>query len=249
MAENKISRRDFLHKSALAGGAIVLPSMLAGCVSGKGPKKTASPKVVGANEKVDVALIGIGNRGAEVSKQFIKTGLCNVVALCDVDMGAKHTQEIESMFPDVPKYKDFRKLFDEMSGKIDAVMVATPDHSHFPICMAAMREGIHVYVEKPLARTFYECEMLMEAEKKYGVVTQMGNQGHSEANYFQFKVERRRHHKGCHGDYGTYEQPSPLAQMGSEDGKLSESRAASRYARLGYLALCRSGARLQPRLP
>lgn len=161
-----------------------MPSVAMGFNGGSSP----SPRKVGANDKVNVALIGIGNRGNEVSKQFISTGMCNVVALCDVDMGAKQTQEIESMCPGVPKYKDFRKLFDEMARKIDAVVVCTPDHSHFPICMAAMREGIHVYVEKPLARTFYECEMLMQAEKKYGVVTQMGNQGHSEANYFQFKA-------------------------------------------------------------
>ena len=190
MSDKKMSRRSFLQNTALIGGAAMVPSLLMGGSIGDraAGKKVAPPKVVGANEKVDIALIGIGNRGAEVSKELYKTGLCNVVALCDVDMGAKHTQEIEAMFPGVPKYRDFRKLFSEMAGKIDAVMVATPDHSHFPICMAAMREGIHVYVEKPLARTFYECELLMEAEKKYGVVTQMGNQGHSEANYFQFKA-------------------------------------------------------------
>ena len=184
MSGKNISRRDFLQRAAVIGGAAMMPSMAMGFNGGSSP----SPRKVGANDKVNVALIGIGNRGNEVSKQFISTGMCNVVALCDVDMGAKQTQEIESMCPGVPKYKDFRKLFDEMARKIDAVVVCTPDHSHFPICMAAMREGIHVYVEKPLARTFYECEMLMQAEKKYGVVTQMGNQGHSEANYFQFKA-------------------------------------------------------------
>ena len=184
MSGKTISRRDFLQRAAVIGGAAMMPSMAMGFNGNAAP----TPRKVGANDKVNVALIGIGNRGNEVSKQFNATGLCNVVALCDVDMGAKHTREIEAMFPGVPKYKDFRKLFDEMARKIDAVVVCTPDHSHFPICMAAMREGIHVYVEKPLARTFFECEMLMEAEKKYGVVTQMGNQGHSEANYFQFKA-------------------------------------------------------------
>ena len=186
MSEKKMSRRNFLQSAAVISGAAMMPSIVTGC-SGPG-KRVASPKVIGANDKVNLALIGIGNRGCEVSKSFIKTGLCNIVALCDTDMGAEHTREIEAMCPGVPKFQDFRKMFDKMADKIDAVMVATPDHSHFPICMAAMREGIHVYVEKPLARTFYECELLMEAEKKYGVVTQMGNQGHSEANYFQFKA-------------------------------------------------------------
>ena len=57
--------------------------------------------------------------------------------------------------------------------------LATPDHSYFPICMEAMKLGIHVYVEKPLVRTSYECELLMQAEQKYGVITQMSYQGHS----------------------------------------------------------------------
>ncbi|MDR2885990.1 MAG: Gfo/Idh/MocA family oxidoreductase [Rikenellaceae bacterium] len=191
MSDNKISRRKFLQRTALLTSAAAVPSLLASAAApatNAQAKKTASPKVVGAGGKVNVALIGIGNRGNEVSKEFAKTDLCNVVALCDVDMGARHTQEIIAKFPGVPQFRDFRKMFDQMASKIDAVMVATPDHSHFAICMAAMREGIHVYVEKPLARTFWECEMLMAAEKEYGVVTQMGNQGHSEGNYFQFKA-------------------------------------------------------------
>ncbi len=92
------------------------------------------------------------------------------------------------MFPNVPRYQDYRKMFDEMADQIDAVLIATPDHSHFPITMHAMALGKHVYTEKPLARTFWECELLMKAEKKYGVVTQMGNQGHSGENYYQFKA-------------------------------------------------------------
>ncbi|MDR0510947.1 MAG: Gfo/Idh/MocA family oxidoreductase [Rikenellaceae bacterium] len=187
MSEKIISRRGFLQKAgALSAAAVVSASIVDAAV--KAGKKTASPKVVGAGGKVNIALVGIGNRGKEVAKELYKTGLCNVVALCDVDLKAKHTQEIIAMFPGAPQFSDFRKMFDKMGGQIDAAMVATPDHSHFPICIEAMRRGIHVYVEKPLARTFLECELLMAAEKKYGVVTQMGNQGHSEANYFQFKA-------------------------------------------------------------
>lgn len=190
MSENKISRRKFLKNAAAISSALAVPSIIVGTGIGctGSPQANKSKRIIGANGRVDVAMIGIGNRGKDVIKEFDKTGLCNVVALCDVDMGAVHTQEITSLFPGVPKYRDFRKLFDEMGDKIDAVMVATPDHSHFPICMAAMKLGIHVYVEKPLTRTFYECELLMEAEKQYGVITQMGNQGHSEANFFQFKA-------------------------------------------------------------
>ena len=190
MSDNKISRRKFLANAAALSSALAIPSLVMGtgssCSGSTRQKRDA--RIIGANGRVDVAMIGIGNRGKDVVKEFHDTGLCNVIALCDVDMGAAHTQEVISMFPGVPQFRDFRKMFDKMADKIDAVMVATPDHSHFPICMEAMKLGIHVYVEKPLARTFYECELLMQAEQKYGVITQMGNQGHSEANYFQFKA-------------------------------------------------------------
>lgn len=182
--EKNISRRSFLKDAALASAALVAaPSMISGNARAAARKKSYGP-----NDKVNLALIGIGNRGAEDAKFFDETGLCNVVALCDVDLGARHTQKVMGMFPNVPTFKDWRKLFDKMAKKIDAVVIATPDHSHFAIAMAAMKLGIHVYVEKPLARTFAECERLMQAAEKYGVITQMGNQGHSEGNYFQFKA-------------------------------------------------------------
>ena len=146
------------------------------------------PRKVKPGKKVRLACVGIGFRGGEIIKKFEATQLCDIVALCDIDMGAPHTLATLERYPDVPRYQDFRKMFKEMGKKIDAVCVGTPDHSHFPICMLAMSLGINVFVEKPMAHSFYECELLMEAEKKYGVVTQMGNQGHSEANYFQFKA-------------------------------------------------------------
>ena len=129
-----------------------------------------------------------GHRGGSITKSLHKTGLTNIVALCDVDMGAPHTQEVIEMFPDVPRFQDFREMFDKMGDKIEAVSVGTPDFSHFPITMRAMSMGIHVYVEKPMARTFQEVELMMAGAKKYQIATQMGNQGHSEANYFQFKA-------------------------------------------------------------
>ena len=79
-------------------------------------------------------------------------------------------------------------MFDKMGDKIEAVSVGTPDFSHFPITMLAMSLGKHVYVEKPMARTFHEIDLMMAAAEKYEVATQMGNQGHSGANYFQFKA-------------------------------------------------------------
>jgi predicted dehydrogenase len=138
--------------------------------------------------KVNLACCGIGNRGAEVVKALNATGMANVVALCDVDMGAPHTLGVLKQFPDVPRFQDFRQMLDKMGRDIHAVSVATPDFSHFPVAILAMSQGKHVYVEKPLAHTYNEIELLMQAERKYRVAAQMGNQGHSEANYFQFKA-------------------------------------------------------------
>jgi predicted dehydrogenase len=162
----------------MAGGAVLLSNSLLGQV------KMASP-----NERVNLACIGIGNRANEIIKALHKTGLCNIVAVCDVDLGAKHTTEVLKLFPDARRFQDFRKMFDEMANQIDAVSVGTPDFSHFAATMMAIDYGKHVYVEKPLAHTFNEVELLMaKAAKNPKVATQLGNQGHSEANYFQFKA-------------------------------------------------------------
>ena len=182
----KTDRRDFLKQVTVLTAAAAVPGVMT-TAHAKKPGKVV-PRKVKAGEKVRLACVGIGFRGGEIIKEFEKTQLCEIVALCDIDMGAEHTKETLERHPDVPRYQDFRKMFAEMGNKIDAVSVGTPDHSHFPICMLAMSLGINVYVEKPMAHTFYECELMMEAEKKYGVVTQMGNQGHSEGNYFQFKA-------------------------------------------------------------
>ena len=169
--------------------AIDSPAGAAGIPAAGKEKASSRRKINGANGKVNVALIGIGHRGAENAAQVRKTGLANVIALCDVNMGAKHTRKVMDMFPEAKRYQDFRKLFDEMAPQLDAVFVSTPDFSHFPIAMRAIKEKISVYCEKPMARTFTENALLIEAAKRNpDVVTQMGNQGHSGENYFQFKA-------------------------------------------------------------
>lgn len=169
---HSISRRHFI-KTAVAASTMysILPS-----------------SVLGANEKVNLACIGIGGQGGGIANTLFNTGHANVVALCDVNMGAKSTAGLTNKFPDAPKFKDFRKMFDKMEKDIDAVSIGVPDHSHFPISMLAMSLRKHLYVEKPLAHTFEEVELMMKAEKKYKVSAQMGNQGHSGNNYFQFKA-------------------------------------------------------------
>lgn len=140
-------------------------------------------------DKVKIAYIGIGNRGEQDIDEFAKTGMVEVVALCDVDMGNKQTEKVMNMYPKAKRFKDFRELFEKAGNEFEAVCIATPDHSHFPIAMLALSEGKHVYVEKPMSRTFLEADLMMQlARKNPHLATQVGNQGHSEANYFQFKA-------------------------------------------------------------
>ena len=134
-----------------------------------------------------LACVGIGQQAWGDIRSFANTKLVEIAALCDTDLEGKQCVAALKRYPNVPRFTDFRKMLDAMEGQIDAVAVMTPDFSHFPALMAAMKRGLPVFSEKPLAHTFEECELLMKAAAKYGVATQMGNQGHSGANYWQFK--------------------------------------------------------------
>jgi hypothetical protein len=180
------SRRKFLKNAAtISAAAAIFPAILTKPASGA---KFQQVKPASPNEKVNLACIGIGGQAASDIREFERTGICNIVALCDTDMGASATQATLKSYPDLPRFQDFRVMFDKMSNKIDAVLVAIPDFAHFPAAMLAMSLGKHVYCEKPMGRTFNEVQLMMNAASRYKVVTQMGNQGHSEANYFQFKT-------------------------------------------------------------
>ena len=168
----QFSRRSFM-KAALAAGAF---PYIGACTTAKCP-----------DGKVRLACVGIGQQAWNDIREFEKTGIVQIAALCDTDLDGKQCVAALKQYPNVPRFRDFRKMLDAMDGKIDAVAVMNPDFSHFPALMAAMKRGLGVFSEKPLAHTFEECELLMAAERKYGVVTQMGNQGHSGNNYYQFK--------------------------------------------------------------
>lgn len=179
---NSIKRRDFLKKSAAATfGFTALPSYL------------TSARAFGAplppSQRINLACIGVGGRARSVIPALCKAGLAQVVAFCDVDFetSAKGVKENLELFPKAKRFQDFRVMLEQMGDDIDAVSVVVPDHSHFPAAMLAMSMGKHVYVEKPLTHNFEEAEQLMQAEKQFGVVTQMGNQGHTSAGNTQFK--------------------------------------------------------------
>jgi predicted dehydrogenase len=161
------SRRTFIKSaSATAAGALFIPSMI-----------SASP-----NARLNIAVIGVGGRGPA---SWSQVPLDTIVAMCDVDdrQAGEHYVNV----PKPKKYKDFRVMFDEMAKDIDAVIIATPDHTHFPAAMVAMELGKHVFVEKPLAHNIWQLRTLKKAAKYYGVVSQMGNQGHTTNGIRQVK--------------------------------------------------------------
>src|SRR6185369_1548282 len=160
-----INRRSFLSKSAKtwAGLLILRHSRLAFAYE--------------ANSKLNIAGIGVGGQGRGSLDAFHAMGN-NLVALCDVD--AKRAGDIYQKHPEAKRYQDFRQMFDQMERQIDAVLVATPDHTHAVAAVAAMKRGKHVYCEKPLTRTVHEARVMRETAVRQKVVTQMGNQGSAE---------------------------------------------------------------------
>jgi len=170
-----ISRRGILKGAAALSTAMFFPQIVPRHVLGG---EDATPP----SETLNVAAIGSGYMGSINIRNASRAG-ANIVALCEVDetRGAPLYEE----FPSATRYKDFRRLLDKETG-IDALMISTPDHTHAPIAMAAMRRGKHVYCEKPLAHTLYEVRMMTEAAREHNVVTQTGNQGHSFASIREF---------------------------------------------------------------
>lgn len=156
------SRRKFVKTTGLAAaGLIIVPRHVLG--------KGFTPP----SDKVNIAGVGVGGRGVGVLDGLKSQ---NIVALCDVD--DRQAAGTYQKYPNAARFKDFRKML-EQSKDIDAVAVATPDHTHAVIALAAMQLGKHVYVEKPLTHNIYEARLLTKAAAQYKVVTQMGNQGSS----------------------------------------------------------------------
>ncbi len=151
------SRRQFLTTSGLAS--------LSHFAIGKSGESV--------NSKLNLALIGVGGVAKWTNPWAMKH---NVVALCDVDL--EHAAAQIAKFPGVPLFRDFRLMLDKMHKEIDGIVITTPDQTHFPAAIAAMERGIHVFVQKPATHDIWQCRTLLKAARHYGVVTQMGNQGH-----------------------------------------------------------------------
>ena len=162
----KISRADFLKASATGLAAMtVVPSNVMGATLGH-----KSP-----SDKLNIAAVGIGGRGAGVLRGLEKE---NIVALCDTDW--KYAQGTFNRYAKAQRFWDWREMYDKIGNQIDAVMCATADHSHALVSACAMEMGKHVYCEKPLTHSVYESRLLTNLAAKNGVATQMGNQGSSD---------------------------------------------------------------------
>ena len=143
-------------------------------------------RLIPKGRKIRAAQVGVFNRGGGVLKSFNNYSGSQIEFKAFADVAFTSHDSTMKGFDGVPCYRDYRQMLEEMHDKIDAVIVCTPDHSHFPVVMHAMLLGKHVYVEKPMAQNVYECRLLAKAAKACGVVTQMGNQGHSGSGTFQF---------------------------------------------------------------
>ncbi|HRR34577.1 MAG TPA: Gfo/Idh/MocA family oxidoreductase, partial [Kiritimatiellia bacterium] len=167
------NRRAFLCSVGAAGVFSILPRRL---VAGSGE---APP-----SETVRFAAVGVGGQGRADLKGLVDAGLGEVVAVADVD--PRSLAATQKFLPDVQTFVDYREMYDKAGKRFDAVLVATPDHWHALPTVEAMQLGKHVYTEKPIARTVWEVRRLMEAARRYNVVTHMGNQGHSFASHQTF---------------------------------------------------------------
>ena len=164
----EISRRSFLKTgTAAAIGLSVAPGMMA-------KKKKKVEDTAPLNRKLKILAVGVGGRGSSVLKGLETE---DIIGLCDVDW--KYAMPVFERYPNAKRYNDYKVMFAELLDEADAVMVATADHTHAIIAAEAIIAGKHVYVEKPLTHSVYESRLLTRLAKKYGVATQMGNQGAS----------------------------------------------------------------------
>ena len=160
---SRISRRTFVRNASAATlGTFFVPRFTRGAES--------------ANNKLNIGIIGVANQGRYNLDNVASE---NIVAICDVD--EVYLAKTSERFPHAKQYTDFRKLVDQ--GGIDAIVVATPDHTHAVATMAVLKSGRHVYCEKPLTHTVSECRAIRQAAARSGKATQMGTQIHAGDNY------------------------------------------------------------------
>lgn len=164
---NSLSRRQFLTRTSTAAAGLWLAA----------PQFLRAQGSLSANDKLNIGVIGVNGQGSYSIGQL--KDISNIVALCDVD--DNRMAPVAQKFPAAKTYRDFRRLVDQKD--IDAIVVATPDHTHAVAAVAALKSGRHLYCEKPLARTVSETRIITETARQTKRVTQIGTQIHAEKNY------------------------------------------------------------------
>jgi predicted dehydrogenase len=162
-----ISRREFLRRAVIAGTATVTLSTAG---------RAESRRIRSPNEKLNIGVVGVGGRGGDnlhaVSGE-------NIVALCDID--SHHLDRAMMQYPSATRYSDYRRMLEK--NDLDAVVVSTPDHTHAIPVVLALKAGLDVYCEKPLAHSVWEVRQIRDAARRKRAVTQMGTQIHAGENY------------------------------------------------------------------
>ena len=158
------SRREFIRDAALITAGLTSGGLISSC--------STRPRFV-TNRKLNLGFIGAGGRGGDNLNDL---GSENIVAFADAD--SRMGKAAYKKYPTAARYRDFRVMLDNEKS-LDAVVVSTPDHFHAYAAITAMRRGLNVYCEKPLAHSIYEVRRMKEEAHKAGVVTQMGQQGHA----------------------------------------------------------------------
>ena len=174
----ELTRRSFIETAAGTAAAFAVPGCATAALDLAAPVDIiAKTHFAKPGEKIRMGFIGSGGRGGANLNEFFTLGE-EIVALCDVDSTRLDAaaKRISARCPKARRYRDWRELLDKEKD-LDAVVVSTPDHMHAAAAIAAMKRGLHVYVEKPLVRTFFEAERFRKVAEACGVVTQMGNNG------------------------------------------------------------------------
>ena len=160
-----LSRRDFLGRTAVAAGAAALTFPYVG-------------NVLGANDRINLACIGVGGKGDSDSSDAERCG-ANIVALCDIEESTldKKVKQFSGKHKDIKKFSDYRTMLDQVGKSIDAVTISTPDHNHGVAAIRAMKMGKHTFCQKPLVQTVWEAREVRRLARENKLATQMGNQG------------------------------------------------------------------------
>ena len=161
-----MKRRKFIKQTAGASAAFsIVPSFVLG------------GEHIAPSDTLYIASVGVGGRGSAIVRGLSETKKVKFVAFCDVD--ERRAGNTFKRFPDIKRYKDFRKIYDNHLNEIDGITVATPDHTHATIALPFMKAKKHAYVEKPLTHNINEARMMTEVAAENNLVTQMGNIGSS----------------------------------------------------------------------